>query len=90
MRWMRGSHSSEWRLSSTERGCTDGCLRILPLIRRVPRQFPPKGSLHKKSTLAGAFFFHFYSPRGAKKSSPGAVGVPKSGMPSASKVMRPT
>ena len=40
---MRGSHSSEWRLRSTERGCTDGCMRILPLIRRVPRQLPPRG-----------------------------------------------
>ena len=32
---MRGSHSTEWRLSSTERGCTDGCLRILPLISQL-------------------------------------------------------
>ena len=42
-RGMRGSRSSERRLYSTERDCTDGCLRILPLIRRVPRQLPPRG-----------------------------------------------
>ena len=32
---MRGSHSSEWRLYSTERGCTDGRLRVLPLISQL-------------------------------------------------------
>ena len=32
---MRGSHSSEWRLYSIDRDCTDGCLRILPLISQL-------------------------------------------------------
>ena len=34
-RGMRGSHSSEWRLCSTKRGCPDGRLRVLPLIRQL-------------------------------------------------------
>ena len=55
---MRGSHSSEWRLRSTERDCTDGCMRILPLIRRVPRQLPPRGKPKRRANAIYAALPH--------------------------------
>ena len=49
---MRGSHSSEWRLYGTARGCADGRLRVLPLISRFQRQLPPRGKPERRTNHA--------------------------------------
>mgnify|MGYP004510849235 CR=1 FL=1 len=81
---MRGSHSSEWRLYSTERGCTDGRLRVLPLISQLRQDVFRFRSRNRRCSadeekLRETLYVSYSSPprgslRGTNRSKPSPLG----------------